>query len=421
MGLFDFLFRKKSIKTHTIDNSVPIDNSESGSKNDDSLFALSAEEKNEIINRETIKAKNRSESFYKKHIENIGDINVDVAKVPSEPLNPEELSFLRYIHGKAPKSVAGYWTHEVNLNIKKTIEKFISMEYIYYGINPLTMTMNDLKDLLKNKNLIQSGKKIELVNRVNDNFTVDELSGLGLDKSLLLTESGKKTLNEIPISITHNHIRDRKIINMIMNGDFENAYNEVCLYEVTKPTQRGIGINWSDDSNYHQNWINDKIPAYNEILNGEYRDDDSNKHFASIMIFLDMLGKNLWDISKKSLRELVPYNSNKELTLAEISNIDQTSIQKISSILHKHNTLADLKSYNNYGIELYKISTANNETVCPVCRKISKKIFKVSDAIIGKNAPPLCESCRCTTVPYFDDDIQLEMEMNVKAIQKRLK
>ena len=54
------------------------------------------------------------------------------------------------------------------------------------------------------------------------------------------------------------------------------------------------------------------------------------------------------------------------------------------------------------GIERYAVSTSGDERVCTACASHEGKIYNTADAVIGKNHPPFCESCRCVVLPCFD-------------------
>ena len=63
-------------------------------------------------------------------------------------------------------------------------------------------------------------------------------------------------------------------------------------------------------------------------------------------------------------------------------------------------TLADFKAGN---ITEYQIRTCGDGRVCDVCKKQNGKNYKTADAVIGKNAPPFCDECRCVMLPLYDD------------------
>lgn len=52
-------------------------------------------------------------------------------------------------------------------------------------------------------------------------------------------------------------------------------------------------------------------------------------------------------------------------------------------------------------ISKYTISTCGDCRVCEKCKKMDGKSFSVSKAVVGKNLPPFCDSCRCIIMPKF--------------------
>lgn len=59
-----------------------------------------------------------------------------------------------------------------------------------------------------------------------------------------------------------------------------------------------------------------------------------------------------------------------------------------------------LRSYREIGIEYYTFSCYKNIEPCPVCKAMEGKTFKVSEAVIGVNCPPLHSGCGCFIAPY---------------------
>ena len=67
-----------------------------------------------------------------------------------------------------------------------------------------------------------------------------------------------------------------------------------------------------------------------------------------------------------------------------------------------HNS-AEIDSYKSMGFEYFEfLATLDNRT-SEICQHMDGKKFKVADAVVGENVPPLHPNCRSTTVPYFKD------------------
>ena len=64
-------------------------------------------------------------------------------------------------------------------------------------------------------------------------------------------------------------------------------------------------------------------------------------------------------------------------------------------------TLQSLAEFASLGIKKYKISSCGDSKVCAKCKQHDGKKHLVSKAIIGKNAPPFCEKCRCVITAEF--------------------
>lgn len=67
-------------------------------------------------------------------------------------------------------------------------------------------------------------------------------------------------------------------------------------------------------------------------------------------------------------------------------------------------------SYKNIGVKKYQILATLDLKTSDICRDMDGKIFDYKDYRIGITAPPFHPNCRTETVPYFDDDIQREID-----------
>lgn len=57
--------------------------------------------------------------------------------------------------------------------------------------------------------------------------------------------------------------------------------------------------------------------------------------------------------------------------------------------------------------DMYQILCTYDINTCDSCAKMDGKFFNTTDAKVGINHPPFHNKCRCTTVPYFEDDNDL--------------
>ncbi len=100
---------------------------------------------------------------------------------------------------------------------------------------------------------------------------------------------------------------------------------------------------------------------------------------------------------------------NEYFILTEIGKQSVDSIQKQVEKTIKHNKLYkaendQLKQLENLGAEKYQIIGTLDTQTCSKCGKMDGKVFDFKKYEIGVTAPPFCKDCRCTIMPYFDDD-----------------
>lgn len=59
--------------------------------------------------------------------------------------------------------------------------------------------------------------------------------------------------------------------------------------------------------------------------------------------------------------------------------------------------------YKEDGVEQYQILATLDSKTCGICGKLDGKIFRVDEAVTGKNKPPFHCFCRCTDAAYYPD------------------
>lgn len=147
----------------------------------------------------------------------------------------------------------------------------------------------------------------------------------------------------------------------------------------------------------------------NNILNTSWTNDGENfsdriwKRKDKLLATLDtdlrqglITGKRPDEITKAISDKLEVSKSNaKRLVLTE------------SSAVHSQSRKA---MYERMGVEKYEVVATLDLRTSNICRDLDGKVFDVKDYERGVTAPPYHVYCRSTTVPYYDDDIQAEIE-----------
>lgn len=147
----------------------------------------------------------------------------------------------------------------------------------------------------------------------------------------------------------------------------------------------------------------------NNILNTSWTNDGENfsdriwKRKDKLLNTLDtdlrqglITGKKPDEITKVISDKLEVSKSNaKRLVLTE------------SSAVHSQSRKA---MYERMGVEKYEVVATLDLRTSNICRDLDGKVFDVKDYERGVTAPPYHVYCRSTTVPYYNDDIQAEIE-----------
>lgn len=106
--------------------------------------------------------------------------------------------------------------------------------------------------------------------------------------------------------------------------------------------------------------------------------------------------------TKKNNREIMRDIQNRfDISKRAAQRIVRTEYVKASNI-------AEMETYQNLGIEYYEFYNVIDNRTCDVCNEMNGQIFKVSEAQIGINMPPLHPNCRATTLSVRNDDPRLK-------------
>ena len=64
--------------------------------------------------------------------------------------------------------------------------------------------------------------------------------------------------------------------------------------------------------------------------------------------------------------------------------------------------------FNDLGVERYEICATLDSHTSDTCQGLDGHVVKMSEYEVGVTAPPFHQWCRTTTVPYFDDEFELD-------------
>lgn len=67
-------------------------------------------------------------------------------------------------------------------------------------------------------------------------------------------------------------------------------------------------------------------------------------------------------------------------------------------------TEAQKQSFIRNGFDEYVYVACTKGDVCPICKRLDDKHFKVDDMMPGENAPPMHPNCHCSTAAYMDNE-----------------
>ncbi|HBG1506043.1 TPA: SAP domain-containing protein, partial [Clostridioides difficile] len=243
-------------------------------------------------------AREKSDALYDIHTNSINKFNPqnNILETDTKPLTSIEKSFLKYIIGENiyEPYIATYWTYEYNINYSYLISKFFNMDYLKISnyIEDLTkLTVSELKEILKSNNIKSTGKKAELIERIEKEISCKDLSNFfnSSNKYYALTDKGKELLKDVRKSVTKNTDLEDQCLELIYIDKYEEAYDLICKYESSKNIQRGININWENHKITPM-----KIESYKAIkeLDINLKDTLLDNIIKSSYILCDMLGNN---------------------------------------------------------------------------------------------------------------------------------
>jgi hypothetical protein len=313
--------------------------------------------------------------------------------------SPAHLLFLsKFIDPRRPEDFVTRveWIEVLQEDPYKTISKLIDENMLMEGDLGCRLSYKyrvvELKDLLRQRGLTVSGKKDELIKRL---ITTDKLGAENLVSDLLVllcTDEGRKIAEDylrkekekriFAEQQTLKYLRDRK-------------FREACLimghYEAEQVFYRGMNIDWKKYT------PESDIKMLNDIYSSKPRalkEMDASKYET---LWINASMHYLWGTNR-------------------LGNWIDSDFQ--TGIKYDVTTASRLIEFNAYfkrdkrELELngkkivYIYSFANDDLVCPACKKLSGKKFKISE--VPELPYEQCTSemgCRCNVVDFRVEDL----------------
>lgn len=122
----------------------------------------------------------------------------------------------------------------------------------------------------------------------------------------------------------------------------------------------------------------------------------------------------LIDEVTRQLTRNVLLGKPREDAIKAIAKRFDTSKSNAARLVHTESAFVSAEAakdtYVSLGVERFEVDAALDAKTCSVCGEMDEKNFDRKDYQPGLTANPFHPNCRCTTVPYIDDDIQRELE-----------
>ena len=267
------------------------------------------------------------------------------------------------------------------LNLKD-VEKQIKDFYDTYGDNPAEEMSHKEWQQYKSrlKKLAKSNPQDATIQRLAKQnipkYKIDRLRALELDLQMQLTEAtlGQekgiyKTLEDVSkVSQATLASRMNKTLGLTFNTIASNKMRQILMSDWS-------GANWSERLWKDRQKVGKKL---SQVLQKGIPQGVS----------LQNMSRELRDLTGES------FNNAFRLIRTETSHIDgQVTLEGYK------------QASNELGLEYYEYDAFLDGRTSSICRELDKKVFKVSEAEVGINYPPMHPNCRSTTQLILDNEI----------------
>lgn len=316
MSFWDFLKCKKS---HTLNVDQP------SKKSDTTIDDSSSEEKVQIsITAKFSECSESDDSNSKPNIE------------PDDPDFPCIRLLMRLRNTWVKDAVKEF---DPSLIQKHVDTDLLALSSLEMDLNAYTIP--DLKEFLSQNNLKVSGKKSDLVHRLMENLSEDQIRTFAPDSYYYLTPHGEMVLNDL--------IEQQEQLR------FQQKVSDIEKIAANPP----------------------------EIISLYLKERKiTDRKFLLVLIDISVLATT-YENAAKDMEQMGYVISDDEIVSLS------TGFCAFKRLLSLRNCGSSVR---------YKILTCKDGAVCPRCKEMNGKSFNVSEAEFGVTLPPFCDHCRCQIV-----------------------
>lgn len=110
---------------------------------------------------------------------------------------------------------------------------------------------------------------------------------------------------------------------------------------------------------------------------------------------------------EERLVDCVARGLSKDKAVNELCNLsidgNRSSAERIvRTELTRVQNQAAKDTYKEAGVEYYEYLAVGDDRTSEECMDLNGKIFRLDDAVVGENFPPIHPNCRCTIIPVMD-------------------
>ena len=199
------------------------------------------------------------------------------------------------------------------------------------------------------------------------------------------------------------------------------------INEVYENTNKRLTVAYSSTikDNYYQT-IFDIHKSIGVGVSFSYIDNDMIKDILAFPWSGRSYSQNLW-INRTKLKNsmvqeltqmIIQGKGVKETSKALSKKLDADYKNCLRLIHTEHSYFmseATAKAYEELDVEMYQYSSALDKRTCESCGALDGEIFKLSERTVGVNASPLHPLCRCTELPYIEDNISTRFARDSKG------